>query len=275
MTTPTPPQNSGFDRRTLLRRGGLTLGLGAFLSACAADFGGDTAPGRVGLVESETALPDGVVNDVVYLRTMQSLEHSVVELLSALTAAGHFTAAQQSYIDRFIADHVAASEALGEHITEAGGEPYACENTWVRSRFIDPVLAAIATSDDASRDARSSAHAFETMLAHSYQHLVGIAAEPAIRHGLMSLGAAATRRSALLAVQASASSFGYFGPEIDGEAAETDADGFPVGYALPATFGQVGQIPLLVGAVDDEGARYSTSLQTPAENTFVYDYMSC
>ncbi len=275
MTTPTPPQNSGFDRRTLLRRGGLTLGLGAFLSACAADFGGDTAPGRVGLVESETALPDGVVNDVVYLRTMQSLEHSVVELLSALTAAGHFTAAQQSYIDRFIADHVAASEALGEHITEAGGEPYACENTWVRSRFIDPVLAAIATSDDASRDARSSAHAFETMLAHSYQHLVGIAAEPAVRHGLMSLGAAAARRSALLAVQASASSFGYFGPEIDGEAAETDADGFPVGYALPATFGQVGQIPLLVGAVDDEGARYSTSLQTPAENTFVYDYMSC
>lgn len=275
MTTPTPPQNSGFDRRTLLRRGGLTLGLGAFLSACAADFGGDTAPGRVGLVESETALPDGVVNDVVYLRTMQSLEHSVVELLSALIAAGHFTAAQQSYIDRFIADHVAASEALGEHITEAGGEPYACENTWVRSRFIDPVLAAIATSDDASRDARSSAHAFETMLAHSYQHLVGIAAEPAVRHGLMSLGAAAARRSALLAVQASASSFGYFGPEIDGEAAETDADGFPVGYALPATFGQVGQIPLLVGAVDDEGARYSTSLQTPAENTFVYDYMSC
>ena len=275
MTTPTPAQNSGFDRRTLLRRGGLTLGLGAFLSACAADFGGDTAPGRVGLVESETMLPEGTVNDVVYLRTMQSLEHSVVELLSALIAGGHFTAAQQSYIDRFIADHVAASEALGQHITEAGGEPYACENTWVRSRFIDPVLTAVASSDDASRDARSSAHAFETMLAHSYQHLVGIASAPAIRHGLMSLGASAARRSALLAAQSSSSEFGYFGPEINGEAVETDAEGFPIGYALPAVFGQVGQIPLVVGAVDDEGARYSTSLQTPAENTFVYEYMSC
>jgi len=275
MTTQTPAQNSGFDRRTLLRRGGLTLGLGAFLSACAADFGGDTAPGRVGLVESETMLPEGTVNDVVYLRTMQSLEHSVVELLSALIAGGHFTAAQQSYIDRFIADHVAASEALGQHITEAGGEPYACENTWVRSRFIDPVLTAVASSDDASRDARSSAHAFETMLAHSYQHLVGIASAPAIRHGLMSLGASAARRSALLAAQSSSSEFGYFGPEINGEAVETDAEGFPIGYALPAVFGQVGQIPLVVGAVDDEGARYSTSLQTPAENTFVYEYMSC
>ncbi len=275
MTTPTPAQNSGFDRRTLLRRGGLTLGLGAFLSACAADFGGDTAPGRVGLVESETMLPEGTVNDIVYLRTMQSLEHSVVELLSALIAGGHFTEAQQSYIDRFIADHVAASEVLGGHVTEAGGDPYACENTWVRSRFIDPVLAAIASSDDASRDARSSAHAFETMLAHSYQHLVGAASAPAIRRGLMSLGASAARRSALLAAQSSASEFGYFGPEINDEAAETDAEGFPIGYALPAVFGQVGQISLIVGAVDDEGARYSTSLQTPAENTFVYEYMSC
>jgi hypothetical protein len=275
MNTPNPSQTPGFDRRTLLRRGGLTLGLGAFLSACAADFGGDTAPGRVGLVESETMLPEGAVNDVVYLRTMQSLEHSVVELLTALTAAGHFTAPQQSYIDRFIADHIAASETIGEHIAEAGGESFACENRWVRSRFVDPVLSAANASDDSNRDARSAAHAFETMLAHSYQHLVGIAAEPAIRQGLITLGASAARRSALLAAQSNASEFGYFGPEINSDAPETDAEGFPVGYALPAVFGQVGQIQLVVGAVNDEGSRYATSLQTPAENTFVYDYMSC
>ena len=275
MNTPNPSQTPGFDRRTLLRRGGLTLGLGAFLSACAADFGGDTAPGRVGLVESETMLPEGVVNDVVYLRTMQSLEHSVVELLTALTASGHFTAPQQSYIDRFIADHVAASDVIGGHIAEAGGEPFACENPWVRSRYVDPVLTATHSSDDSNRDARSAAHGFETMLAHSYQHLVGLAASPAIRQGLMALGASASRRSALLAAQSSGSEFGYFGPEINADAPETDSAGFPVGYALPAVFGQVGQIPLVVGAVDDEGARYATSLQTPAENTFVYDYMSC
>jgi hypothetical protein len=204
MNTPNPSQTPGFDRRTLLRRGGLTLGLGAFLSACAADFGGDTAPGRVGLVESETMLPEGAVNDVVYLRTMQSLEHSVVELLTAMTAAGHFTAPQQSYIDRFIADHIAASETIGQHIAEAGGESFACENPWVRSRFVDPVLSAANSSDDSNRDARSAAHAFETMLAHSYQHLVGIAAEPAIRQGLITLGASAARRSALLAAQSNA-----------------------------------------------------------------------
>ena len=275
MTTPTPPKSDDFDRRTLIRRGGLTLGLGAFLSACAADFGGDTAPGRVGLAQSETELPEGVVNDVVYLRTMQSLEHSLVELLSALTASGHFSAAQQTYVERFVSDHVAASGVLGEHIVAAGGEPYACENEWVRNRFVNPVIAAVDSSDDSPRDARNVAHAFETMLAHSYQHLVGLAENPAHRQGLMALGASASRRSALLATQISSAKYGYFGPGINADAAETTDEGFPIGYAVPATFGQVGQILLVAGDVDDEGARYSTLLQTPAENTFVYEYMSC
>ncbi len=143
MTTPTSPKNNDFDRRTLIRRGGLTLGLGAFLSACAADFGGDTAPGRVGLAQSETELPEGIVNDVVYLRTMQSLEHSLVELLSALIASGHFSESQQTYVDRFVSDHVAASGVLGQHIAAAGGQPFACENEWVRNRFVNPVIAAV------------------------------------------------------------------------------------------------------------------------------------
>ena len=67
MTTPTSPNNNDFDRRTLIRRGGLTLGLGAFLSACAADFGGDTAPGRVGLAQSETELPEGIVLSLIHI----------------------------------------------------------------------------------------------------------------------------------------------------------------------------------------------------------------
>ena len=174
-----------------------------------------------------------------------------------------------------MSDHVAASGALGEHIVAAGGETYACENEWVRNRFVNPVIAAVDSSDDSRRDARNVAHAFETMLAHSYQHLVGLAENPAHRQGLMALGASASRRSALLATQISSAKYGYFGPDISPDAAETTDEGFPIGYAVPATFGQVGQILLVAGDVDDEGARYSLLLQTPAENTFVYEYMSC
>ena len=60
----------------------------------------------------------------------------------------------------------------------------------------------------------------------------------------------AVRRS--LATQISSAKYGYFGPDISPDAAETTDEGFPIGYAVPATFGQVGQILLVAGDVDDE-----------------------
>ena len=274
MNHPRAERPNGFDRRTLLRAGGVSLLGGAVLSACAADFGGDTAPGRVGLADEGTPLPDGVVDDVVLMRTMQSLEHTVVAGLSAMADAGMFSAAQSTYIDRFISDHVEASGALGAIIEAGGGEQFACPNEWVMSRYVEPILAAVEGTDDEVRDVRAISHALETMLAHSYQHIVGLLDAPAHRRAAMVQGAAASRRSATLAMQSTAALHGYVGPELAGTP-ESTPDGFPIPYAVPSTFGRVDQIELVVGAVDDEGSRFSTLLQTPAENTFVYEYQSC
>src|SRR6056300_1296073 len=161
-TTDTP---AGIDRRTMLRNGGLAVGVGALLSACAKNFGGDTAPGRVGVADEATSLPDSEINDVVLVRTMQSLEHSVAE--------AH------------------------------GGESYACPNTWFMSRYVEPMYGAVASSDDVQRDCRAATHALETMLAHSYQFLVGLTTGPEHRRQMMLLGAGAARRSAMLAAQVS------------------------------------------------------------------------
>lgn len=263
------------DRRALLRRSGAVLSLGAFLSACAKDFGGDTAPGRVGLADSGAPLSDGTVDDAVLLRTMQSLEHAVVAALQTMTDAGMYTAAQTTYITRFLTDHVAASDELGAEISASDGTPYACPNDWFMSRYVLPVYTAVEASDDVPRDVRSATMAFETMLAHSYQHMVGLATSPAHRKLLISLGASATRRSALLSVLWTAPTYGYLGTLLSDEALETDEAGFPIQYTVPATFGLVSQIPVVVGRPDDEGSRYQTSFQTPAENTFVYADMSC
>ena len=65
------------------------------------------------------------------------------------------------------------------------------------------------------------------------------------------------------------------GPVVLGGIDEPDADGFPIPYAIPSTFGQLTGISLVVGDVDAEGSRFSVQLQTPADNTFVYDSMSC
>ena len=40
-------------------------------------------------------------------------------------------------------------------------------------------------------------------------------------------------------------------------------------------FGKVSGIDLVIGAVTAEGSRFAIQLQTPAQNTFVYEYMSC
>ncbi|MDB0005800.1 hypothetical protein N9E02_01020 [Ilumatobacteraceae bacterium] len=271
----THPLPSGIDRRSLLLRSGVVLGMGAFLSACAKNFGGDTAPGRVGLADEATPLPDASLDDLGVVRTMQSLESAVVAALQTMAGAGMYTSAQTTYIDRFIADHNAASSALGDAATAAGGSPYDCPNEWFMERFVLPVYTAVAESDDVSRDARSATLAFETMLAHSYQHMVGLLTEPAHRKMIMMLGSSATRRSALLSILWTAPSHGYLGPALSPDATETDAAGFPIHYAVPATFGLVSQIPVTVGKPDDEGSRYQTAFQTPAENTFVFDYMSC
>jgi len=270
-----PVRDSGFDRRALFRRGGLALSVGAIVSACAADFGGDTAPGRVGLADEPTVLPDGVVDDVVLVRTMQSMEHSVTAALELMTAEGMYSPALQTYVDRFIADHVAAAAAMGELAVAGGGEEYACPNTWLMDRSIVPIFTAVSTSDDVARDARAATHALETLLAHSYQYMVGLLTVPAHRKAVMVQGASASRRSATLAMQASAATHGVLGPGIDSQAPEKDEAGFPVPYAIPATFGLVSQFEVVVGAQNDEGQRFSTLLQTPAENTFVYSYLSC
>ena len=66
-----------------------------------------------------------------------------------------------------------------------------------------------------------------------------------------------------------------FAPTFFGETVEPDSDGFPIPYAIPSVFGTVSGVDVVVGAQNDEGSRFSTVLQTPAENTFVYEYMSC
>ena len=66
-----------------------------------------------------------------------------------------------------------------------------------------------------------------------------------------------------------------FSPTFFGVPEEKDAAGFPIPYAIPSVYGKVNAIDLVVGDVTAEGTRFSIQLQTPAQNTFVYEYMAC
>jgi hypothetical protein len=260
------------NRRDVLKNGTLALSLGAIVAACGSDRGGPTDPGKIGVEE----LPndeggDTSVDDAVLLRTLQSLEHTAVDLHTRLLDMGAFGGAA-AVAQRFVSDHEGHSEAIGALVTQAGGSPYACANSFVMGRAVEPVLAAVEKSDDAGRDALAIANAFESLLGASYQALVAKLSDGALRVAAMQIGGEEHRHAAVAALAANPDPVypGMMGQEAD------ESGEFPVAYAIPSTFGMLNGIELMVGAPEGEDqVRYSTILQTPAENTFVYSGESC
>ncbi|MDJ0767876.1 MAG: ferritin-like domain-containing protein [Ilumatobacter sp.] len=265
--------NPSLDRRQLLRSGGLALSMGAVVAACGADRGGSDAPGRLGLAEPAATLPPAEVNDTVLLRTAQSLEYTALAVYDAAAGTGVLTNAETALAGRFVDDHTGHAARLGTLITELGGEEFTCANPFIMERAVGPIVGALDGSDDVHRDVLNIAHAFESLAGASYQALVASLSGLDLRREAMRIGGDEHRHAAALAAAINADEL--VSPEIYGEPVGPDSDGFPVPYAIPSTFGRLTGIELVVGARDDEGTRFSTQLQTPAENSFVYEYQSC
>lgn len=266
--------NPSIDRRRLLRNGTLALSMGAIVAACGSNRGGVEAPGRLGIADAESETRDTTVDDVVLLRTAQSLEHTTVAVHEAAIASGALDDATAALAARFVDDHVANAAAIGELITAAGGAEFACANPFVVERAVDPILAALEGSDDPRRDVLHIAYAFEELLGRSHQALVTLVSDRPLRAEISRIGGSSHRRAAALAAVMNPGAL--VEPTLAGdEALDADAMGFPMRYAIPSSFGQLTGISLIVGDVDEEGARYSTTLQTPAANTLVYADQSC
>ena len=158
-------------------------------------------------------------------------------------------------------------------IVAAGGDEFACPNPFLMDRAVNPMLAALDGTDDLHRDLLNIAHAFEQIAGQSYQALVVSFTDPALRQAAMQIGGEELRHATVLARAITPDQ--TFAPSFFGEPEEKNADGFIVPYGIPSVFGKVSGFELVVGSQNDEGARFSLQLQTPAENTIVYDYQSC
>lgn len=263
----TSNQPTPLNRRELLRNGGIALSLGAVLAACGSDRAGPTNPGKIGveLLPEEESL-DTTVDDAVILRTLQSLEYTTVAMHRIL--AGSLSGDALQLVDDLIAAHERHADEVGELVTQVGGTPFECSNPFTMERTVAPLSNALASSDEPTRDALEIANGFETIMAASYQAMVEQLSDGSLRPALMAIGNESARQSSIVALATD--------PEAIAPELGTPAEGeFPTFYAIPAPFGQLTGITLVVGAPDDEGARTSVTLQTPAENTFVYTGMSC
>ena len=265
---------SGLSRREVLRGGGMLLTVGVIGTACASNAAGG-APGRVGIAPPPPTLPqvEDPPNDVTLLRTAQSMEYSALELYKALTAAGVLSSDEATLFDRIVQDHTRHADEIGQLITAAGGAAFACANSFMMDRSVNPALAAMEGTDDAHRDVLNIAWAFESMFGASYQSFVRQLQTLELRTAAALHSGEEQRHSTVLARVINPKQ--TFSPTFFGKSEEKDAAGFPVPYAIPSVFGKVSGIDLVIGAVTAEGSRFAIQLQTPAQNTFVYEYMAC
>lgn len=268
--------NSSVDRRSLLRNSGVVLSFGAIIAACGENRSGSDDPGRLGVAAPTPTLPDAELNDGVLLRTAQSLEYTAIAVYDAAAGLNVLSRSELALVERFVSDHQRHAADLGALITQTGAEEFTCPNPFIMDRAVTPVLGELDGSDDVHRDVLNIAYAFEALAGASYQALVGVLDDKALRSTSMLIGSEEHRHAAILA--AAINPDVLINPVLLGgasAAADTDDEGFPIPYAIPATFGQLTGIELVVGERNDEGARFATQLQTPADNTFVYDYLSC
>lgn len=263
-----------FDRRTLLRTGGLTISLGALLAACGGSSLSTEGPGRIGVAEPTPTLPTEPVTDLVLLRTAQSLEYTALDVYALAASTSALNSEQIQLVEAIVADHTDHAATLGQVITGAGGEEFTCANPFIVSRVVEPVVAALEGSDDLTRDLLNIAFAVETLAASTYQLFITLLTDQALRSAALEIGDDEARHTAALAI-AIGGPTNYLSPALFGDEVTPDEDGFPIAYAVPSRFSEVGANELVVGAPQAEGGRFSISIQTPAENSYVYSYMSC
>jgi len=279
-TEQTPDPTPAIGRRQLLWAGGLTVTLGALLAACGEEVEGE--PGRVGYAPVPTPLPTLDVNDAVHLRTATSIEETILEVYGMITDSGALSEAPQAMLDRLIEDHQAAVVETVRLTERAGGEPYECVNAWYMDRVVQPLFEHIAgdpdqdipPTDQPEHDMLVVVNGFEQMAASMYQRMVEQLVDREMRPDVLALGAQAARHGAAFAMLITPPPEGYFDPALFGETVDAVPGVLPV-YAIPNLFGTLAAILIAVGAPSEAGTRFSIILETPADNSYIYEGMSC
>ena len=300
-----------FGRRSLLRVGGLTVTTAALIAACSGNEAGEA--GRVGNVPEVDKLPTATITDVTLLRTASSLEYSAIAVYDAVAKLNLLTGGLEAAATRFRDEHGGHANIFEKLTKEAGGKPWTCGNPRIDSVIIAPMLsrivvgvpasqgvAAIPPSDDVLRDILNVAHALESLAGATYQSLVPLLSEPALRRQAMLIAADEVRHASLLALTINTSRPGGYVSSIDAANAQPSAPAttaspttvqdiaavttvagaveappatfIPSVVAIPGQFGSLAALTLVVGAPDVNGTRFKAQLETPSLNTLVYEY---
>jgi hypothetical protein len=270
-------------RRNLLRMGGLAAVSGAVIVACGTDdtAGTVTVPPRLGTAPEPERLSEAIINDVVILRTAASLEYLAIDTYDFVLAnfADLFTGAANPLIDvvkRFRDDHQRHGDAANDLIEELGGDRYECANERLFGLYVIPGVqliagseaaasllgveapsTAIPPSDDPLGDVLTLAWGLESLAGATYQGVVPALTVPELRRDAMTVAAEEARHATLLAR--------VLAPEAIFSGEDT-----PIA-AVPASFGQLGQVSFRIGAPNEVGNKTLVTLDSPSLNSLIYE----
>lgn len=287
-TTPLATFGSPTSRRDALKIGGLTVTLGALVAACGNDRGGSEDAGRVGNAPETTALPTYTVDDAVLLRTASSLEWTAVEVYETAKAGGYIPDDVTPATTIFLENHRILAAQMEALTTEVGGEPWTCANPWLMDRLVNPVLTAITTErvvdlgngqefraelteEQKIADVMNFAEALENLAVASHQTLVSLTGHLPARTAHAEAASLEARQAAELAIELGGTE-AYASYDLLGE---EPPEGAPTQFAIPSQFGQTSQIEIKAGPGDQNGVVLGFTLQTPAENSLIYNELAC
>lgn len=273
------------DRRNMLRFGGFAALSSIVVAACGnTDTAGtSTVPPRLGEAPPLPTLPTPSIDDEVLLRTASSLEYTAIAAYDLVLSqlSGLFTGANEGLIpvvERLRADHQRHADGVSELVVSIGGTPFTCPNARLQSLYLLPALELIlgseaatafgvtpsaepkAPSDEPLEDVLNLAQGLENLAAATYQSVVPVLTQPAMRRAAMLIANEEARHATLIA-----RTLRPLNVLATGESAEADAVA-----AIPSTFGNIGQIPVPLGTRNSVGNKTLVNLETPSLNALVY-----
>lgn len=266
---------STFSRRDLLRMSGVSLASGLVLAACGkqAEVVDDDAITILGQSPVTTPLAEAEVTDAVLLRTAASLEYNAIETYAAALDLGVLKGDLRKVVEiakRFSADHSEHADAVNSLAVKLGAKEFRCSNTRITESYISPALKLITADDNPNQaiDVVALAHAVENLAAQTYQGVVALLTDPMLRADAIRIGQQEARHAAILAQ--------ILNPGLKNVGPTSDAKtGKPNIAAVPAAFGSLANIQLVVGKPKPDGTRTTLLLETPSLNSLVYDFVAC
>ena len=266
---------NNISRRDALPVGGLSVFGAAFLAACGEQAGVVPSANILseGAVTPTTALPEGVITDVVLLRTAASLEYNAIDTYNAVLDGGLLTGDYAKLTDavkRFRDDHQAHADAVNRLVVASGGKAHTCANARIDTLYIQPAIALITAKDnpDLSKDIVALAHALENLATQTYQGVVASLTAPSLRADAIRIAQDEARHAVVLA-QVLNGGYASVGPTTNA------ATGKPNIASVPAAYGSLGTVMLQAGAPSAEGVKTSLTLETPSLNGLIYDFVDC